>query len=43
VNAGVWLRPFEKLVYLMPPYVINDSDLTRLCQVVSDVVGDISD
>jgi adenosylmethionine-8-amino-7-oxononanoate aminotransferase len=43
VNAGVWLRPFGKLVYLMPPYVINDSDLTRLCQVVSDVVGDISD
>ena len=39
VNAGVWLRPFGKLVYLMPPYVINDSDLTRLCQVVGEMVG----
>jgi adenosylmethionine-8-amino-7-oxononanoate aminotransferase len=43
VNAGVWLRPFGKLVYLMPPYIINDSDLTKLCQVVSEVVGNIPD
>jgi len=39
VDAGVWLRPFGKLVYLMPPYIINDSDLTSLCRAVSEIVG----
>ncbi|GGZ55674.1 adenosylmethionine-8-amino-7-oxononanoate aminotransferase [Streptomyces inusitatus] len=31
VRAGVWLRPFRDLVYVMPPYVTDDEDLARLC------------
>ena len=27
---GVWLRPFRNLIYTMPPYVIDDQDLTRI-------------
>lgn len=30
VDAGVWIRPFGSLVYLMPPYVIEAEDLSRL-------------
>jgi len=30
VERGVWLRPFGRLVYLMPPYVIGADDLDRL-------------
>ena len=30
VDAGVWIRPFNDLVYLMPPYVIESSDLSVL-------------
>jgi adenosylmethionine-8-amino-7-oxononanoate aminotransferase len=39
VEAGVWVRPFGKLVYLMPAYVIGDEELERLCQSVVTVVG----
>ncbi len=38
VDAGVWVRPFGKLVYLMPSYIINDDDLTRLTAAVVKVV-----
>ncbi len=41
VDAGVWVRPFGKLVYLMPPYVISDEDLNLLCSVISEIVGDL--
>jgi adenosylmethionine-8-amino-7-oxononanoate aminotransferase len=34
VAQGVWLRPFRDLVYTMPPYVIGDDDLVRVCQAV---------
>jgi adenosylmethionine-8-amino-7-oxononanoate aminotransferase len=30
VDAGVWIRPFGNLVYLMPPYMIDTQDLTCL-------------
>ncbi len=32
VEQGIWLRPFGKLVYMMPQYVISDADLRTLCQ-----------
>ncbi|MDT8399264.1 MAG: adenosylmethionine--8-amino-7-oxononanoate transaminase [Pseudomonadales bacterium] len=30
VSQGVWIRPFGKLVYIMPAYVIEAADLSRL-------------
>ncbi|MEZ5565015.1 MAG: adenosylmethionine--8-amino-7-oxononanoate transaminase [Gammaproteobacteria bacterium] len=33
-EAGVWLRPFGRLVYLMPPYVISSADLSTLTAAV---------
>jgi adenosylmethionine-8-amino-7-oxononanoate aminotransferase len=38
VEAGVWVRPFGKLVYLMPPYVINEKDLKTLTTTVCNVI-----
>ncbi len=34
VDAGVWIRPFGRLVYLMPPYVISSADLSVLTAAV---------
>ncbi|MFI1017767.1 adenosylmethionine--8-amino-7-oxononanoate transaminase [Streptomyces sp. NPDC020965] len=31
VRAGVWLRPFRDLVYVMPPYVMSEDDLAQVC------------
>jgi adenosylmethionine-8-amino-7-oxononanoate aminotransferase len=32
VDAGIWVRPFGKLVYLMPAYIIGEADLRQLCE-----------
>lgn len=30
IERGLWIRPFGKLVYVMPPYVMNNADLEHL-------------
>ncbi len=37
VELGVWVRPFGKLLYLMPPFVISSSELTALTQAIVKV------
>lgn len=34
VARGVWIRPFGKLVYLMPPYIIGTADLRQLTEAL---------
>ena len=43
VDAGIWVRPFGKLVYLMPPYVISDTELEQLCGTLVEVLGNQAD
>ena len=40
VRRGVWVRPFGKLIYIMPPYIISDADLGTLTQAMCEVVND---
>jgi adenosylmethionine-8-amino-7-oxononanoate aminotransferase len=42
VEAGVWVRPFGRLVYLMPPYVMTEADLETLTTAVVSVVQNYS-
>lgn len=32
VDRGIWVRPFGRNVYIMPPYVISDDDLRYLAE-----------
>ncbi len=41
IARGVWLRPFGKLVYAMPPYVISEEDLGQLTGAMVEVLGDL--
>ncbi|MDE6270784.1 MAG: adenosylmethionine--8-amino-7-oxononanoate transaminase [Muribaculaceae bacterium] len=38
VRHGVWIRPFGRNVYIMPPYVINDEQLHTLCDNLIELV-----
>lgn len=38
VRRGVWIRPFGRNVYIMPPYVINDAELHALCDALVELV-----
>ena len=38
VERGVWIRPFGRLIYLMPPYVITDAEIQLLCRTVVNYV-----
>lgn len=38
VRRGIWVRPFGKNVYVMPPYIISDEELTTLCTQMLEIV-----
>ncbi len=41
VEAGVWLRPFGRLIYTMPPYIIQPSELTAITRAIYTIVAQI--
>ena len=41
VERGVWVRPFGKLVYAMPPYVMGSADVATLTAAMVDVVAQL--
>lgn len=38
VKRGIWVRPFGKNVYVMPPYVITDEDLDHLVTQMLEII-----
>lgn len=40
VEQGVWIRPFGKLIYLMPPYIIAPEQLSQLTAAVAKALDD---
>jgi adenosylmethionine-8-amino-7-oxononanoate aminotransferase len=39
VDRGVWVRPFGRLVYLMPPYIVSDEQLDKLCRATVEILS----
>ncbi len=42
VELGVWIRPFDKLIYLMPPYVITKDQIQTLGNAIYHVISEES-
>ncbi|SKA62471.1 adenosylmethionine--8-amino-7-oxononanoate transaminase [Enterovibrio nigricans] len=38
VEKGVWIRPFGRLVYMMPPYDISDTQLKQLIDAIASSI-----
>ena len=38
ISKGVWLRPFGKLIYMMPPYVMKDEELIQIINAIKTIL-----
>lgn len=37
-ERGVWLRPFDKFLYTMPPYCTKEEDIRHICRVMKSIL-----
>jgi adenosylmethionine-8-amino-7-oxononanoate aminotransferase len=42
VQKGVWIRPFGRLIYIMPPYMIKPRELSQLTLAIREVAGELN-
>lgn len=38
IEAGIWLRPFAGVIYVMPPLVIKEADLTKITTAIFNLI-----
>jgi adenosylmethionine-8-amino-7-oxononanoate aminotransferase len=42
LDRGVWLRPFGRLLYTMPPFISTDLEVAEICSAMAAVVDRVS-
>jgi adenosylmethionine-8-amino-7-oxononanoate aminotransferase len=42
VNEGVWIRPFGRLIYVMPPFISSPADITTLSTAIKRVIEQLT-
>ncbi|EKT58289.1 adenosylmethionine--8-amino-7-oxononanoate transaminase [Providencia sneebia] len=40
VSLGVWVRPFGRLIYVMPPYIMSKQQLSKITNAIIKVITD---
>lgn len=38
ISQGVWIRPFGKLIYIMPPYIISETHIKQLSNAIFNAI-----
>ena len=38
VEAGIWLRPFGKVIYTMPPFTITSAELSAITGAIAEIL-----
>ncbi|WP_129359486.1 MULTISPECIES: adenosylmethionine--8-amino-7-oxononanoate transaminase [Micrococcaceae] len=41
VQRGVWIRPFRRLVYVMPPYITTDPQTRQICHGIIEAIDEV--
>jgi adenosylmethionine-8-amino-7-oxononanoate aminotransferase len=41
IDNGVWLRPFGKLLYTMPPFIVTDQELLKITRAMNEVLSNL--
>ena len=42
LDHGVWLRPFGRLLYTMPPFITSDDEVATICRAMRAVVDEVA-
>ena len=42
VERGVWIRPFNRNAYIMPPFLaVSDEQVGKLCDILLDIIYEL--
>ena len=40
VKHGIWVRPFNNLIYIMPAYIMEEKDLIKIILTMKEIISE---